>query len=72
MPLAAPCSTMKGTSVPTRASSGSWPMPNACATNTAATMTREPSRAEIGTKSTRPGSCMAPVQPMAAAASEAE
>ena len=35
-------------------------------------MTREPRRAEIGTNSTRPGSCIAPVQPMAAAATAAE
>src|SRR5256885_1376250 len=59
---------MNGTRVPTRASSGNCAMPSAWATNTAATITRAPSRAEIGTNSTRPASCIAPVQPITAAA----
>ena len=47
-------------------------MPRAWATKTAATMTRAPSRAEIGTNTIRPGSCIAPIQPMTVAAIVAE
>ena len=68
MPLAAPSIMTKGTSVGNAGTSGSWTSPAACAANTPAVTQRGPSQAATGTKKRRPGSCIAPIQPIIIAA----
>ena len=68
MPLAAPSIITNGTSVGRRPASGSWARASAWVANTPAVTHRGPSRAATGTKKSRPGSCIAPIQPIIAAA----
>ena len=63
--------TMNGSAVPISVMNGSCTSPSACPRKTEATIHRAPSRTEIGTNSIRPGTCIAPIQPMIAAATVA-
>ncbi len=63
---------MKGSAVPISRMKGREPRPTACPKKTEATIARAPSRTEIGTNIIRPGTCIAPIQPMIEAATVAE
>ncbi len=71
MPLAAPNIITNGTSVGMTPANGSCARATACVANTPAVTPRGPSRAATGTKKSRPGSCIAPIQPIIIAATAA-
>ena len=68
MPFAAPNIMTNGASVGIAGTNGSWTSAAPCVAKTAAATQRGPNQVATGTKKRRPGSCIAPIQPIIIAA----